>query len=296
MDGRAEGAQPHQVGVDHVDAELDADQVGGRVAQGAGGERVEQRAAAQPEVDQLGPAQGRGERGPGGGGARRVGAVADRAAVVQPHPAAPVRYGFHRGVGAQRDEFGGLVVRQPDLHVLDGVRQTGEAHGAHRAGPVLGGAGGQVDGEGVARGEGGAAGRAAVYEQVVDAVRAGRRAGVDALGRQGVQLDGGGAGAEGQPYAGGLGLGQGQLRVGALGAGPGGQPVRQQPARGALQFEGAADQAGGEVNGVHRVCQGSQGRAGQLRSRESRASRIRAQDSSESGALWAKPPAVSRLT
>ncbi len=179
--------------------------------------------------------------------------------MVQPHPAAPVRYGLHGGVGAQRDQLGRLVVRQPDLHVLEGVRETGEAHGAHRAGPVLGGTGAQVDGEGVALGERGAAGRESVDEQVVHAVRARRGADVDPLRRQGVQLDGGGAGAQGQPYAGGLGLRQGELRVGALGAGPGGQPVRQQAARGALQFEGTAYQIGGEGDGVHRVCLRFQG-------------------------------------
>src|SRR5690606_35059929 len=214
-----EGAQPHQVGVDQVDADLEADQVGRCVPDGAGGEGVEQGAAAQAEVDQLRVAAGGGQRGPGGGGGGGVGAVADRAAVVQPHPAAPVRFGLDGGVGAQRDELGGLVVRQPDLDVLGAVGQAGEAQGGDGAGPVLRGAGGHVDGEGVAAGRTGLVGEAAVDEQVVHAVRAGRHSGVGALGGQRVEFDGGGPGAEGQPDPRRLGLGHGQLRVGVLGAG-----------------------------------------------------------------------------
>ncbi len=88
----------------------------------------------------------------------------------------------------------------------------------------------------------GPAGQTAVDEQVVDAVGTGRGAHVGRLGGQHVQLDGGGPGAEDQPYAGGLGLGHGQLVVGDLCARCGGQPVRQHPVRGALQVEGAAQE------------------------------------------------------
>jgi len=48
---RGEGTQAHQVRVDEVDAELDADQVRGGVADRASGERVEQGAAAETQVD-----------------------------------------------------------------------------------------------------------------------------------------------------------------------------------------------------------------------------------------------------
>ena len=51
--GRAERPPPHQVEVHEVDADLDADQVRRGVTHGAGGERVEQRAAGQAEVDAL---------------------------------------------------------------------------------------------------------------------------------------------------------------------------------------------------------------------------------------------------
>ncbi len=105
----------------------------------------------KPEVDQLHAAEGGGERGPGGGGARGVGAVADRTAVVQPDPAAPVaRHGLDRGVGAQGDELGGLVVRQPDLDVLQPSGRPVKRRVPTGPGRDLGDAGGHVDGQGVA--------------------------------------------------------------------------------------------------------------------------------------------------
>ena len=45
----AQGAQPHQVHIDDVDAELEADEIGGLVPDYASDERVEQRAAAKAE-------------------------------------------------------------------------------------------------------------------------------------------------------------------------------------------------------------------------------------------------------
>jgi hypothetical protein len=68
VDGGAEPAQAHHVGVDQVDADLDADQVGRQVPDRARGELVEQGAAAEAEVDELDAAQARGKRGPGAGG------------------------------------------------------------------------------------------------------------------------------------------------------------------------------------------------------------------------------------
>ena len=115
----AKSAASHQVGVDEVDAELDADEVGWGVAQHAGDERVEQGAAAEAQVDQLhAGARRRRCAGQVPVGLVGVGAVADRASVVQPHPAAAAGSRLDGGVGAQGDEFGGLVVRQPDLDVL----------------------------------------------------------------------------------------------------------------------------------------------------------------------------------
>lgn len=60
MYGGREGAQSHQIRVDQVDADFDADQVGWRIAHRSGGERVEQCAAAEAEIDQIHVAQRRG--------------------------------------------------------------------------------------------------------------------------------------------------------------------------------------------------------------------------------------------
>ena len=81
---RPERPQPHHVTVDQVDAELEADQVRRSVADRSRGERIEHRAPGESEVDQLdSPARG-SDRRPRRARALGVGAVADRAAVVQP--------------------------------------------------------------------------------------------------------------------------------------------------------------------------------------------------------------------
>jgi hypothetical protein len=58
MHRRGEGAQARHGGVDDIDVDLEADQVRGGVPHRAGGERVEQRAAAESHVDQLHSALG----------------------------------------------------------------------------------------------------------------------------------------------------------------------------------------------------------------------------------------------
>ena len=120
---RTEGPQPHQVGVHQVDADLEADQVGGSVPDGARGERVEQGAATETEVDQLDVGDPGGDRGPGAGGMVGVRAVADGAAVVHPDRPAGVG-GPHRCVRAQLDQLDVLVVGQPDL---DGLTADGQS-------------------------------------------------------------------------------------------------------------------------------------------------------------------------
>ncbi len=249
VDGGGEGAQPHHVVVHEIDADLDADQVRGGVPHGTGGEGVGEGAAAEAQVDEFDACDGGGVGGPDAGGARGVGAVADRAAVVQPDPAARIRGGLDGGVGAQGEKFGGLVVREPDLDRLEAGGEVREGHGAGWAGSVLRRSGGHVDGDGVAVRHARAGGQAAVDEEVVQAVRAGRGAHIDPLGAQGVQFDGGRPGAQDQAYAGGLGLDHGQLRIGALGTGPGRQPVRQHTVLGALQLQGAAQEVGGDGGG-----------------------------------------------
>ena len=52
--GRSERAHPHQVGVHEVDAELQADDVRGSVPDHPAHERVQKRAAAEAQVDQVG--------------------------------------------------------------------------------------------------------------------------------------------------------------------------------------------------------------------------------------------------
>jgi hypothetical protein len=74
-------------------------------------------------------------------------------------------------------------------------------------GPGDRGPGRHVDGADAAAGRTGPPGEAAVDEQVVHTVGARRGALVGHLGGEHVQLNGGGPGAEGQPYTGGLGLG-----------------------------------------------------------------------------------------
>ncbi len=172
--------------------------------------------------------------------------MADRTAVVQPHPAAGLRCGLDGGVGAQGDQLGDLVVRQPDLDVLLAVGQTGEPDGADRSRPGFRRPGGHVHHQDVAAGHTAPAGQVAVDEQVVHAVRTGRGAPVGHLGAKRVQLDGHGPRTKHQPYAGRLGLRHGQLPVGALGAGPGRQSMRQRTVLGAFQVERAAQEFGGD--------------------------------------------------
>src|SRR5690606_38846223 len=145
---------------------------------------------------------------------------------------------------AQFDEEGGLVVRQPDLDVLLTAAQAVEADGAHRpsAGPAA--SGGHVQGERVSVGDGGGAGEAAVDQQLVHPVGPRGCSGIDALGGDDVQFEGGRRGAEGQPDAGGLRLGHGQPVVGDPPSRGRGQAVGQDAPLGALQVEGAAYQVG----------------------------------------------------
>lgn len=147
---------------------------------------------------------------------------------------------------------------EPDLDVLVTRGQTGEPGGAGGPFAQFDGLGGHVDRADPAASHRGLGSETAVDQQVVYAVRRGRQTSVSPLGGQGVQFDGGGPGAKGQPHAGGLGFGHGELVVGDLPASPSGQPVRQQAAvRGAFQVESAAQDVRGDgcgdpvVLGVH---------------------------------------------
>lgn len=80
--GGPERAQAHQIGVDDIDADLDADQIGRDVAHRARGERIQQGRATHAKVDQFHAGAGSRQRGPGAGGVKCVGAVADGAAVM----------------------------------------------------------------------------------------------------------------------------------------------------------------------------------------------------------------------
>ncbi len=186
---RTEGAQPHQVHVDDVDAELEADEIGALVPDGARQERVQQRAAAQAEVQQVDAGAGCGHGGPDAGGMRGVGAVADRAAMMQPEPLFGRRRGFDRRVAVERDKLGHLVVRQPDFHGLVAVRQIREAQPTGLSRLHGGGEPGisrpprQIDAQHLASRDAALTGDNAVDRQIVDAVRARRHPDIDALRR-----------------------------------------------------------------------------------------------------------------
>jgi hypothetical protein len=277
--GRRERAQPEAVGVHDVDTEFEADQVRGRVADRAGDERLQVRTPAEAEVDQLHSRPGCDQRGPGPGRMRRVRAVADRAAVVQPD--APGRGDrLDRGIGAQGNELGGLVVRQPDLDRLRYGGQPGHAQCLRLTAAGLGGTGRQVDRDHIAALRGELCVQLTVDEDVVHAVGARGSAGVVALRRQGVELDRGRAGAEHEAHAGGLRVDHGHLAVVVLRSGPGGEAVWQDAALGLLEVERAAQQVDGDGGGDHEECL-----SGQVWRRESMASRIRGQLAPLDGSL-----------
>ncbi len=296
MHGGAEGAHPHHVGVDEVDADLEADQVGRGVAYRAGDERVQQGAATEAEVHQFHLVSRCRERLPDGRRARGVGAVADGAAVVQPGTAPG---GGAGSTGASVRSSTSAVISLYGSQISTVLSAPGSP--SKRTAPAGPGfiSASPVDMSTVTvlpPVADACPSRPPVDEQVVQALRAGRGAHVDALGGDGRQLDDGGAGAEDEADAGGLGLGHGELPVGVLRARPGGQTVRQQPVGGLLQVEGAAYEVGGDGGGVgqgrgghvwvrpsgdtggREGCGGrAQGAGGQVRSRTSRASRTRDQ-------------------
>lgn len=128
MHGGQEGAQPHGGLLGDVGADLEADEIGGHVPDGARHERVEHRVAREAEIRQLEPEGRGGDGGPGAGRPFGFERVAHRRAVM--HPArAGVR--FRRTqlrVRPERDEVAGDRLGQPDLHVLVPGGEAGEAN------------------------------------------------------------------------------------------------------------------------------------------------------------------------
>ena len=286
VDRRRQRAAPQQVLVDQVDAELEADEVGRGVADRARDEGVEEGAAAEAEVDQVETGQAGRHHGPRLGGVGRDRAVADRAAVVDPPRPVVIDRG-HRCVGAQVHERGLLVVRQPDLDVLDALRERD-----HEGRRLAGGEGARprhhVDVEHVAAGCLQPLDQHAVDEHVVPPVRPRRCADIAPLGGQHVELEAGGGGAQREAYAGGLGLDEVELRVVGLGPRPRGQAVGQQAAVGALELERTLHEGLEQGRVGHRVSQ--------ERSRVSSPSSTRSHVSSgvgAPGAPWLKAPAAS---
>src|SRR5699024_8999572 len=190
-----QGTQPHQIGVGQVDPDLDTDQICRRLTHGACGEGIQQGAATQSQVDQFHTASIGGDDGPDGGGTRSVGAVADGAAVVQPHTPLGAGDGFDGSIGTQRHELGGLVVGQPDLHVLAPSGQTFETQGTGLAAGGGARSGGCVELLLITPDRTALCGEPAVHTQVVDSVRASRGPHVAGFARDGVQFDHGGASA-----------------------------------------------------------------------------------------------------
>lgn len=134
VDGRSERAKTHQVEIDEVDTDLQADQFGGRVADGACRELVEERASAKAEIGQIGAAQTPGDRRPNRRRTGCIGPVTDRAAVMEPSGPPGRRRGFHWSVGAKRNDFRRLVVREPEFDVLGSLGEAQEPTRARGAG------------------------------------------------------------------------------------------------------------------------------------------------------------------
>lgn len=180
--GRCEGAQTQQVGVDQVDADFHADQVGRQVAHGAGCERVQQGVAAEAEIEQVDAGESGRYHGPDAGWTGGIRTRADGTAVVQPLALAGRGQRRDGGVGAQVDQFGGFVVRQPDVDGFIAVGQVGEVQRLRCAWLDGGGAGGQVDLHDFTAGDAELARQLAIDVQIVDAIRPRRHADVSALG------------------------------------------------------------------------------------------------------------------
>ena len=120
-----------------------------------------------------------------------VGAVADRAAVVQPHLAVPDPVPASTGASVRRATSSVISLCGSQISTsLTSAGRPVNRSGADRTGPGVGGPGGHVDGADVAAGRAGPPGEPAVDEQVVDAVGTGRGALVGHLGGEHVQLDG----------------------------------------------------------------------------------------------------------
>ena len=108
---------PQRVAVDHVDPDLEAEQVGGLVADRAGRELVEVALPGQAEVDEVHVAEARRGGRPRARPAVRLHAVTDRRAVVDPAAAVVGGRRGQRGAVVDRDgtHFDERIVRQPQL-------------------------------------------------------------------------------------------------------------------------------------------------------------------------------------
>ncbi len=241
--GRTEGPQPHQVGVDEVDADLEADQVGGSVPDGARGERVEQGAATEAEVDQVDAGDPRRDRRPGARGVVGVRAVADGAAVVHPDRPSAGRWGAPvrpcAARPARRSRCAAARSRWTSRR-----RQVGEGDPGDLTRPDLLFPGDHVDDD---RGRGVEArltGESPVDHEIEDTGGAARRSAVAEPHGRGPQLHGGGLGGEREAHPRGLRLRHGQLAIG-LRARPARQPVRADTDRGLLDLEGTVEEIRG---------------------------------------------------
>ena len=107
VERRGEGPQAEGVAVDDVDADLQADAVGRRVADRAGRELVEVALAGEAEVGEVHAGEPGGHGRPRPRRAVRLHAVADRAAVVHPDTCGCARALRPRAVGhPQRTQTG----------------------------------------------------------------------------------------------------------------------------------------------------------------------------------------------
>ncbi len=193
----------HAVCVDEVDPELQADQVGGPVADRAGGELVEVALPGEPEaveVDVGGPCD---DRRPRAGRVLGLHAVTDRTAVVHPTATLGQWWLLDRCavVDAKFAQHRRRVLCQPDLDVLTTCGEPAEANHArvdvdhlelHR------GAVREADQVGVGQH---LAGDHLTVDDEVDGGRVRCDAGVLEPGEHRLQLDGGRVGDELEPTA-----------------------------------------------------------------------------------------------
>ena len=229
VDGGHEGPLAHRVGVDDVDPELQADQIGREVTDRAGRELVELALPGEAEAVQVDTRGSRRHGGPRPGRVLGLHAVADRTAVVHPPRPARRRRRLDRCAVVETEfaQHRRGILREPHLDVLAAGGESVEADhariGVHHL-EVERGAVGKADH--VGHGERLAAHQLAVDDEID---RRGVRGDAAVLepGEHRLQLDRGGVGDELEPAARRHRRHEPDRRIDQLGTGPRGEPLGQ---------------------------------------------------------------------